>query len=334
MDMSECTSAFLGCNAGHQVCQSDARKCLLNSLERARQQSLKNQEPPESRSSEEADEDILVNDVEIDMFNGALSDNFTNCVMEYSTCLESTTTGRSYCTEEFNQCSLAILNDARLDDKMVQGFVYDPTQNQGAQQVEHELSDDLFICIQKYMRCTMKKDKFCMRDYNQCTLAVLEDFHHSADNSEENDLIGREGTDNQNLIEMKPEDSNESDCDGLDLPKTFGSFSGSPAKNSADCTWDFFACTNNYGTWPDNKICCEGRFDACVEMVDGIKPQRPTSSSGSTRPTSSQSSSSENGLRLSKFPFVSLTNPKSDRSCLLAAQLQPKWLIFPHNSPE
>ena len=67
---------------------------------------------------------------------------------------------------------------------------------------------------------------------------------------------------------------------------------------AADCTWDFFACTNNYGTWPNNKICCEERFEQCCEKVNGKKNipkpvvSRPESSSAST--------SSSNGLRLSK----------------------------------
>ena len=67
---------------------------------------------------------------------------------------------------------------------------------------------------------------------------------------------------------------------------------------AADCTWDFFSCTNNYGTWPDNKICCEERFEQCCEKVNGKKnPSRPVVS----RPDSSIMSSSSNGLQLSKF---------------------------------
>ena len=64
---------------------------------------------------------------------------------------------------------------------------------------------------------------------------------------------------------------------------------------TADCTWDFFSCTNNFGTWPENKECCEKRFDRCCEKVnDGkIKESRPTS-------TSKIPSDSGEGLQLSK----------------------------------
>ena len=36
---------------------------------------------------------------------------------------------------------------------------------------------------------------------------------------------------------------------------------------SADCTWDFFGCTNRAGDWPQNKACCQARFDACCMKV-------------------------------------------------------------------
>ena len=35
----------------------------------------------------------------------------------------------------------------------------------------------------------------------------------------------------------------------------------------ADCTWDFFGCTNRNGDWPSNKPCCQARFDACCMKV-------------------------------------------------------------------
>ena len=35
-----------------------------------------------------------------------------------------------------------------------------------------------------------------------------------------------------------------------------------------------FSCTNNYGTWPENKICCDMRFKRCCMVVMG--PQTTT----------------------------------------------------------
>lgn len=69
---------------------------------------------------------------------------------------------------------------------------------------------------------------------------------------------------------------------------------------AADCTWDFFACTNNYGTWPNNKICCEERFEQCCEKVNGKKKIPKPVAPKPEQPTSI-SSSSGNGLRLSKI---------------------------------
>jgi len=39
----------------------------------------------------------------------------------------------------------------------------------------------------------------------------------------------------------------------------------------ADCTWDFFGCTNRAGQWPSNKVCCQARFDACCMKIMGGK---------------------------------------------------------------
>ena len=60
------------------------------------------------------------------------------------------------------------------------------------------------------------------------------------------------------------------DCGSLSLPEKFSSFSGHEAHNIgktvshcpasvilslvADCSWDFFTCTERYGVWPDNKV--------------------------------------------------------------------------------
>ena len=94
--------------------------------------------------------------------------------------------------------------------------------------------------------------------------------------------------------------------------------------STADCTWDFFSCTNKFGTWPDNKICCESRFDRCCEKVNGPKkkvPPKPEkseietslSSSSTAKPTveNSAEKSGGEGLQLSEYlnliiPWLSL----------------------------
>ena len=81
-------------------------------------------------SSDEQSESDIIDDQEIEQFNVALSDNFTTCVTKYSKCLDYRG-DQTYCTDQFHECSLGILSDARLNDKEVQSFVYDPTQNQG-----------------------------------------------------------------------------------------------------------------------------------------------------------------------------------------------------------
>ena len=70
----------------------------------------------------------------------------------------------------------------------------------------------------------------------------------------------------------------------------------------ADCTWDFFSCTNKFGTWPDNKLCCESRFDRCCEKVNGPKKKMPKPETSSTsKPTTSGENSGGEGLQLSKW---------------------------------
>lgn len=70
----------------------------------------------------------------------------------------------------------------------------------------------------------------------------------------------------------------------------------------ADCTWDFFSCTNNFGTWPDNKICCEERFDRCCEKVNGGK--KPAATVTTTSKPVDNPSSSGDGLQLSKLFYL------------------------------
>lgn len=71
------------------------------------------------------------------------------------------------------------------------------------------------------------------------------------------------------------EDCPRTGCEDLNAPSEFFGFGGRrPARNIADCSWDFFSCTNNYGTWPENKLCCDMRFKRCCMVVMG--PQTTT----------------------------------------------------------
>ena len=74
---------------------------------------------------------------------------------------------------------------------------------------------------------------------------------------------------------------------------------------SADCAWDFFSCTNKFGTWPDNKICCEERFDKCYEKVKNVTNLYETTSTTTTsKPEENSEKYSEvQGLELSKLPI-------------------------------
>merc|ERR1712223_1759339 len=76
----------------------------------------------------------------------------------------------------FHKCSLNILSDSQYDHKTTI-IVYNAADNQELEPEDHALSEDLFICIQTYMKCAETKDRHCMRDYNNCTLAVLDDYH-------------------------------------------------------------------------------------------------------------------------------------------------------------
>merc|ERR1712223_716287 len=116
----------------------------------------------------------------------------------------------------------------------------------------------------------------CMRNYNLCTLKVLDNYHQ---NKAVENTIGRQGSEEDSVLPevIVDEDTDEklptSNCGA---PDDFGSFSGTPASSTADCTWDFFSCTNKFGTWPDNKICCEERFDRCCEKVNGSQKKKVT----------------------------------------------------------
>ena len=177
--ISKCNSSFSRCQG--ENCISQVRNCLLKTLEGARQRRLRSEteleeeEETPSRSEETLDLDIKAID---------LSNNFTDCVTEYSACLDYRG-DQTYCKQKFNNCSLDILSDTELSDEQAlkqPPFVYDPTKNEGLEQDEHELSADLFICIQEFMMCNMNRNMNCMRNYNFCTLKVLDNYHNNKGN--------------------------------------------------------------------------------------------------------------------------------------------------------
>ena len=177
--ISKCNSSFSRCQG--ENCISQVRNCLLKTLEGARQRRLRSEteleeeEETPSRSEETLDLDINALD---------LSNNFTDCVTEYSACLDYRG-DQTYCKQKFNNCSLDILSDTELSDEQVlkqPPFIYDPTKNEGLEQDEHELSADLFICIQEFMMCNMNRNMNCMRNYNFCTLKVLDNYHNDKGN--------------------------------------------------------------------------------------------------------------------------------------------------------
>merc|ERR1719433_523944 len=102
-------------------------------------------EPPSSR------EVTGLSKEEIERFNLA----FNSCVDKYSKCKEYRG-DETYCKDQFNECSLGILSDAKLNDgNEVQPFTYDANYE-----------NDLFICIQTYTTCTSTSGNSCMENYN------------------------------------------------------------------------------------------------------------------------------------------------------------------------
>ena len=90
-------------------------------------------------------EEILELDIEaLELYN-----NFTDCVSEYSTCLDLRGM-KVFCKQKFNNCSLDILSETGLSNTALKepSFVIGSTKNEGLEGDEHELSADLFICIQ------------------------------------------------------------------------------------------------------------------------------------------------------------------------------------------
>ena len=228
-DLLQCQTRYFSCRSNSaNSCQLTGEKCVSQALERARQKAiLVEQEPPESRASDEQTENVI-GPIDIEKFNVALSDNFTTCVTKYSRCLDYRG-DQVYCTDQFHMCSLGILDDANISDKTIQTYVYDPSKNEGLE--DHELSEDLFICIQNYMMCQDKSGQGCMRDYNECTLKVLDAYH--SDQLDSQNEIGRESSEEEGLLPVESTDA----CNGLNVPKTYGSFSGRQASNTGMYHW-------------------------------------------------------------------------------------------------
>jgi len=82
-----------------------------------------------------------------------------------------------------------------------------------------------------------------------------------------------------NSEECEPRTPTEG-CQDLQVPSGFFGFNGKPVVNIADCTWDYFSCTNTYGAWPGNKACCDGRFSQCCMLVMTPTTHSPVSSGG------------------------------------------------------
>ena len=176
--ISRCNTSFSRCQG--ENCISQVRNCLLKTLEDARQRRLRSETALEEKETPSRPVEVL--DLDIKALD--LSNNFTDCVTEYSACLDYRG-DQTYCKQKFNNCSLDILSDTELSDEQAlkqPPFVYDPTKNEGLEQDEHELSADLFICIQEFMMCNMNRNMNCMRNYNFCTLKVLDNYHNDKGN--------------------------------------------------------------------------------------------------------------------------------------------------------
>ena len=157
---------------------------------------------PASRASDES---------EIEDLNKKLSGNFTLCVQSYTQCTAKASIALevSECVKRFHACSLQLLKEAELEDKGAQGgIVFEPVETPGTTTENKKLSSSLFACIQDYVMCLMRKDNWCMRDYNNCTLIVLardnkakQDLTIDKDVETKNDL---QGSQNQTLVQEYP----------------------------------------------------------------------------------------------------------------------------------
>ena len=86
--------------------------------------------------------------------------------------------------------------------------------------------------------CNMNSGKNCMRNYNFCTLKVLDNYH---ENKAVENFVGRQGSEEDSVLPEIVEDVDESaeienleansNCGTLD---DFGSFSGRPASSTGN----------------------------------------------------------------------------------------------------
>lgn len=209
----ELPSSLLQCILDNQNCIESKRlgcmptynSCALKALEDSRKRRLRildENQLPASRASDES---------EIDDLNKKLSGNFTLCVQSYTQCTAKASIALEVteCVERFHACSLQLLKEAELEDKGAQGgIVFEPVETPGITSENKKLSSSLFACIQEYVMCLMRKDNWCMRDYNNCTLIVLDrdnkakqDLAIDKDVETKNDF---QGSQNQTLVEDDP----------------------------------------------------------------------------------------------------------------------------------
>jgi len=117
---------------------------------------------------------------------------------------------------------------------------------------------------------------------------------------------------NNNGAQPRRDDSLFEECLALDLPEEFYSFSGQTPTNIADCSWDFFGCTKKFGTWPNNKACCEDRFSQCSMLVMG----KGTPSQGDARVSTYKDKQDAKDLNQSTSNKISSNakqNPKNNK---------------------
>ena len=77
---------------------------------------------------------------------------------------------------------------------------------------------------------------------------------------------------------------------------------------SADCTWDFFGCTNRAGQWPSNKVCCQARFDACCMKIMAGK-KTPGQGHETFLTTSTSTTGPSTGTTTTSRPLTQPDNP-------------------------
>ena len=155
-------------------CMATYNACSLKALEDFRTRRLRllngsaDESPvPASRASDET---------EVEELNKYLSGNFTSCVQSYTACTAEATIALEMndCVKRFHSCSLQLLKKANIEDKQVEGIHVEPTEPVSGGDDNKKLSSSLFSCIQDYVMCLMRKDNWCMRSYNNCTLQVLD----------------------------------------------------------------------------------------------------------------------------------------------------------------